>query len=157
MSSASAVQDLQVALPIPSFLFLCASSRFLTVPCVPLVSLFCPASVPLLSLVSLQHEDLKRQLEATPKDADPIDWAHYSKVIRTAGVVDLFKTAHAGLKYPSIDTSASLATISEGEKAMLKLAEDASKEAEVHLANLQAQLKALETAKSVDDLTVRTG
>ena len=121
------------------------------------MSLFCPASVPLLSLVSLQHEDLKRQLEATPKDADPIDWAHYSKVIRTAGVVDLFKTAHAGLKYPSIDTSASLATISEGEKAMLKLAEDASKEAEVHLANLQAQLKALETAKSVDDLTVRTG
>ena len=104
---------------------------------------------------STQHEDLKRQLEATPKDADAIDWAHYAGVIRTPGVVDLFKTAHSGLKLPTIDTTASIAAIVESEKAMIKLAEEATKEAEHHLAVLQKQLKELETAKSVDDLTVR--
>jgi len=102
-----------------------------------------------------QHEDLKRQLENTPKEADPIDWAHYARAIRTPGVVDQFKTAYANLKYPTLDAKTALATIEESERKALQAAQEATKEAEAHLAKLQQQLKELAAAKSVDQLTVR--
>merc|ERR1712216_505117 len=76
-----------------------------------------------------------------------IDWAHWNSRIQTPGAVDSFKAAYDGLAVPTLaDTfTAELSTQFDGA---IKSAEEHAANSTTRIAELQAELAALEVSKA---------
>ena len=87
----------------------------------------------------IKFETAKGSLNSTPEKPVPIDWSHYSSVVKNQALVEKLQAAYSELVVPYPDTAEALASL-EAEKTE-QLSKDGAMKEELGSATAEAQEK----------------
>lgn len=107
-----------------------------------------------LSSFKKRNDEARRKLFELEAQPTTVDFSHYRGVLKNTVVVDKIETFYKSYKPVNIDTTKQLSTIEVFEEQAMSNAKETEQLVARELADLQATLKNIESARPFDELTV---
>ncbi|EDO15817.1 hypothetical protein Kpol_1057p5 [Vanderwaltozyma polyspora DSM 70294] len=107
-----------------------------------------------LSSFKKRNDEARRKLFELESQSTVVDFEHYRGTLKNTAIVDKIETFYKSYKPVTIDASKQLSTIQAFETEAIANAKETEQLVARELADLQATLKNIESARPFDELTV---